>query len=327
MGKKLDQKVVVITGASSGIGRATALTLAGKGATLVLAARREHALRELAAECESLGARTLDVALDVTDQEAVNNLARTAVERFGRIDVWVNNAAVAMFAPFERTPSEAFRRVIETNLFGYVYGAWAVMPIFRAQGSGVLINIGSIDSRVSQPYTSAYTMSKHAVAGLGEVLRQELLLEGQKDIHVCTVMPPTIDTPLFQHAANYSGRAVKAMPPVYPAQEVADTIVSLIKHPEPEVAVGSAGKMITMQARMSRQAVEMQLAKMTDAQQFADDPAPDSEGNLFEPMPDYTGVSGGWKGEERSKARKLLALGAVGATAAGGWLWVRSRRQ
>lgn len=326
MGKKLDQKVVVITGASSGIGRATALTLARAGVTLVLTARREHAIRELAAECEALGARTLDVALDVTDQDAVNNLARTASERFGRIDVWVNNAAVAMFAPFERTPAEAFRRVIETNVFGYVYGAWAVMPIFRQQGSGVLINVGSIDSRVSQPYTSAYTMSKHAVAGLGEVLRQELLLDGQKHIHVCTVMPPTIDTPLFQHAANYTGRAVKAMPPVYPAQEVADAIVSLIKDPKPELVVGGAGKMIAMQQRMSRSAVEMQLAKMTDAKQFADEPALDTDGNLFEPMAEYTDVSGGWKGEERARGRKLAAVGAVGAAAAGGWLWLRSRR-
>ncbi len=140
MPRKVGDAVVVITGASSGIGRATALAFARRGATVVVAARREQALRGVATECEQLGGRALAVPTDVTDEAAVRSLARRAVESFGRVDVWVNNAAVGLFGRFEDTPLEAYRRVIETNLFGYIYGARAALPIFREQGSGVLIN-------------------------------------------------------------------------------------------------------------------------------------------------------------------------------------------
>jgi NAD(P)-dependent dehydrogenase (short-subunit alcohol dehydrogenase family) len=154
--RKLAESVVVITGASSGIGRAAAEAFANEGSTVVLAARREAALRDVAHHCEAMGARALVVPTDVTDEQAVNHLAQQALENFGRIDVWVNNAAVTLFARFEEAPSDVYRRVIETNLFGYIYGARYAIRAFREQGSGVLVNVSTVAALAPQPYTSAY---------------------------------------------------------------------------------------------------------------------------------------------------------------------------
>ena len=189
---------------------------------------------------------------------------------FGRIDVWVNNAAVGLFSRFEDAPIVDFRRVIETDLFGYVYGARAVLPLFYRRGRGVLINVGSVMSEVPGPYVSAYAIAKHGVRALGECLRQEVQLAGADDIKICTVMPATIDTPFFQHAANYTGRAVKAMPPVYPADSVAKTIVDLVDHPRREVVVGNAGRLMTMQQSLAPGMSERMLATMVDRQHLED---------------------------------------------------------
>lgn len=139
----IENTVTVITGASSGIGRATALAFAAAGGTVVVAARREAALDELAQECETSGGKALAVPVDVTDGPAVEALARRAIETFGRLDTWINNAAVTLFGRFEETPIADFRRVIDTNLLSYVHGARAILPWFREQGRGVLINVSS----------------------------------------------------------------------------------------------------------------------------------------------------------------------------------------
>ncbi|MEU4712374.1 SDR family NAD(P)-dependent oxidoreductase [Micromonospora purpureochromogenes] len=178
--------VVVITGASSGIGRATALAFADKGAAVVLAARREEALAEVAAECAQRGVQALVVPTDVTDPVAVEALGRRAAERFGRIDVWVNNAAVTVFGPFEETPLQDIRRVLDVNVMGYVHGARTALPYLREQGQGVLVNVSSIVGVVSQPYTHAYVMAKFAIRALSASLRQELRLTGRAG---CTSAP------------------------------------------------------------------------------------------------------------------------------------------
>jgi len=320
MSKKLKDLVVVITGASSGIGEATAFKFAEQGASVVLAARREWALREVAAECERLGGQALVVPTDVSDEAAVHELSRRALEAFGRIDIWVNNAAVGLFARFEEAPLADFRRVIETDLFGYVYGARAVLPLFYQRGRGTLINVGSIMSEVPGPYVSAYAIAKHGVRALGESLRQEAQLAGADDIKICTVMPATIDTPFFQHAANYTGRAVKAMPPVYPAESVAKTIVDLVEHPRREVVVGNAGRLMAMQQSLAPGLNERMLATMVDRQHLEDVPAPPTSGGLFSPMGRGASVEGGWRSPNgTSKARKLATAALVGIPAALLW--------
>jgi NAD(P)-dependent dehydrogenase (short-subunit alcohol dehydrogenase family) len=225
----LSDSVVVITGASSGLGRALALELAGRGSSLVIAARREGVLEEVAAECRSAGADVLVVKTDVTSEPQVEHLAAKAIERWGRIDVWINNAGVTLYALLEQGPFEPHRRVIETNLYGAIHGARAVVPVFRRQRRGVLINVGSVLSEVGQAFVPSYVISKFGVHGLSEALRVELADE--PEIHVCTVLPYAIDTPHFQVAANELGKAPYALPPVQSPETVARAIASVAERP------------------------------------------------------------------------------------------------
>lgn len=225
---RVKDHVAVVTGASSGIGRATALAFAGQGAAVVLAARGGEALEEVARECRVRGGQALAAPTEMTDPESVQELAQRAADRFGRIDIWVNAAALTLFGPFSEVPLADFRRVVDTNLMGYVHGARAALPYLREQGQGVLVNVSSVVGVVAQPYTHAYGVTKFAIRGLSASLRQELRLEGARKVRVCSVLPGTIDTPFFEHAANYTGRKVQAMPPVYTPENVARTIVNQI---------------------------------------------------------------------------------------------------
>src|SRR4051812_25244364 len=287
MTRPIEDSVVVITGASSGIGRAIALEFAGRGSSLAIASRAEDSLRQVAEECGRLGADVLVVPTDTTDEMAVQSLAHQTVERFGRIDVWVNDAAVSLFARFEESPPDDYRQVIETNLFGYIYGARAALPYMRRQCSGTLINIASMVSAIPQPYTSAYVISKAGVRALGACLRQELALDGTQDIHVCTVMPAAIDTPFFQHAANYTGRPVKAIRPVYEPELVAQAVARLVEAPRREVFVGNAARVLSAQMTMMPAATERIVATMVDKDHLRSDAqSPPTKGNLYQPMPE-----------------------------------------
>ncbi len=217
---------MVVTGASSGLGRATAFELANRGATVILAARRKAALLEVAQRC---GPRAFVVETDVTNEDDVQLLARTALDEYGRIDVWINNAGVTYYAALEDGPMEPHRRVIEANLFGAMHGARAAVPIFRRQRHGVLINVGSVLSEVGQAFVPSYAISKFGVRGLSEALRVELADE--RDIHVCTVLPYAIDTPHFQVAANRIGKRPRALPPMQSPEKVARAIAALVERP------------------------------------------------------------------------------------------------
>lgn len=328
MPRKIEDSVVVITGASSGIGRAAALAFARLEATVVLAAREEQTLREVADECERAGGRALVVPTDMAVEAEVQELARRAVESFGRVDTWINNHGVSLFAPFDTSPMDEYRRVIEVDLFGTIYGARAVLPIFRKQGSGVLINTGSMVSLLPEPYVSSYVVAKHGVRGLGMSLRQELALAGAKEIHVCTVMPATIDTPFFQHAANYMGRATKAMPPVYTAERVAETYVSLARRPKREVFVGNVARMMWLQFLLAPGLTERQMAVMADnLHLYKDKSAAPTSGNLFKPMPELSRISGGWEGASGERTRGVAAAAAtVLVPALLAWRWYRRRQ-
>jgi NAD(P)-dependent dehydrogenase (short-subunit alcohol dehydrogenase family) len=225
----LQGKVVVITGASSGIGRATALAFSDAGCRLVLAARREDALEETADLCRRRGGTTLVVPTDVTVAADLERLRDEALGRWGRIDVWVNNAGTTYFARLDDGELEAHRRVIDTNLIAPMMATRLVLPVFRRQRSGTLINIGSVLSQVGQTFVPAYVISKFGLRGLSEAVRADVAdIPG---IQVSTVLPYAVDTPHFQHAANATGRQARAMQPVQDPETVARAIVDVAARP------------------------------------------------------------------------------------------------
>jgi short-subunit dehydrogenase len=293
--KNLQDHVVVITGASSGIGRATALKYARAGANLVLGARRKQVLKEVADECEGHGSEAIIVETDVSNENEVERLAEKAIKRFGRIDIWINNAGVATFGRYDEVPMEEHTQVIETNLLGTMYGAHTALQQFRKQGDGILINVSSYDGRGSAPYHASYVASKHGVRGLGMSIRQELWANNEKNIRVCTVMPVSIDTPFFQHAANHMGKPVLPIPPVYDVEEAANTLFSLASKPQDEVMVGRAGRLFGLQGKFAPKLTEKQMAWQTHRTEMGQKrSARDSSGSLFKPVQAGTGTRGGW---------------------------------
>ena len=303
--------VAVVTGASSGIGRATALALADRGAHVVLTARRDRALREVADECSARGAAVVVCAADTTDAAAVEDVARRAVDRFGRLDVWVNAAAVTAFGPFLEMPLADFRRVLDVNVMGYVHGARAALSYLRQQDSGVLVNVSSVLGAVSMPYGHGYAMSKFAVRALSGSLRQELRLDGLRGVKVCTVMPASIDTPMFQNAANYTGRKVRAMPPVYSPERVARTIVGVVRLPRREVVVGPLGHALVQQAKLAPGLTERLVALYVERTHLGKEPTGPTSGNLYDPADSISDVHGGWHGSRQTALRRAGVAAAV----------------
>lgn len=291
MAKASRDLVVVITGASSGIGRATALEFAKQGVNLVLAARSRENLEHTAQKCRKSGAQVLAIPTDVCREDEVEALAERAVERFGHIDVWINNAGVGLFSRFERAPLEEYRQVIETNLFGPIYGARAALKEFRRSNSGILINVSSQLAFGGSAYSSAYGISKYGVRALSDTLRQELLDTG---IRVCTVYPASTDTPFFQHAANYTGREVKPLGSVSNARDVAHAIVQLVRSPKPDTLVGKSGYIVEPLHWLAPRLHARVLRSKTERDHFQDKAAQPRQGNLFEPST-FASEKGGWK--------------------------------
>jgi len=193
--ESLRDQVVEITGASSGFGKGAALRFAEEGANLVLAARRKSLLKELAKGCEKLGVKTVVVETDVSNSDDMEDLAQKAVDEFGRIDVWVNNAGVSTFGRFDEIPLKEHEQVIETNLLGCVYGSYEALRRFRAQGEGVLINVASYLGKGSAPYQSSYVASKHGIVGFTKATAVEVAEEGIRANAIC---PGFVHTPLVQ---------------------------------------------------------------------------------------------------------------------------------
>lgn len=322
----LSNASVVITGASSGIGRAAARAFAGEGARLTLAARRGEVLEDVARECRNLGGAAQAVETDVGDPDSVRALARAAEEAYGGIDVWVNNAGVGAIGAYHEVPLEMHRQVIETNLLGAMNGAHAAIPVFLRQGRGVLVNNISMGAWTPMPFAAAYTASKFGLRGLSASLRQELA--EHPEIHVCGVFPSMIDTPGVAHGANLSGKRIDPGPYLYAPERVAEAIVGVVRHPRAEVAVGFPAGWARFAYGVAPLPTEAMVGLVARRAKDRALPAPRTEGGVMRPMPEGVRASGGWRERKgmpsagRINAVVLLAGAAVGL----GALALASRR-
>jgi NAD(P)-dependent dehydrogenase (short-subunit alcohol dehydrogenase family) len=310
----LEGIVVAITGASSGIGRATALHCASLGASVLLGARRGEVVAEVAEACQGAGGEAISCELDVSQAASVKAFAAAAVERFGRIDVWVNNAGVYSVGHFEDTPAEVFDHLLAINLGGVVAGSREALRQFRVQGTGTLINVSSMIGGLAGPYVSAYATSKWGVRGFSFALREEL--RDEPGINVCVVRPSSIDTPIFRHSANFSGRALKALTPTYPTEQAAQVIARLIAHPRREVVVGPSGRALVLAHALAPGLVDRVFGARATRNQFdGDEKAGDTDGNVLEPDPGWRSTSGDWPTVSRTRPVMLVPLVAAAAAA------------
>jgi short-subunit dehydrogenase len=303
MPRPVSNQVIVITGASSGIGRETAVMLGERGASVVLAARNEAALHEVAKEIDRLGGVAQVVVTDVAEWPQVERLAQAAVDRFGRIDTWVNNAAVSAYATVEELTVEEIERVLQVNLLGQIYGMKAVLPHLARQGQGTIINVASALAERAVPLQAAYCAAKHGVKGFTEALRVELARD-HPGITVTLILPSSINTPLFSHARSKLGVKPQPIPPVYEPRVVAETILFAAEHPRRTIVAGGSGKLLVQAEKLSPTLLDWYLLQNERGftQQRTDQPD-DGQDNLFAPM-SGTGSATGEFGQ-RAQATSL----------------------
>lgn len=319
--KPLARQVIVITGASSGIGRATALAAAERGASVVLAARGEDALKDVASTIARKGGKVHVLPTDVGDAAAMERLAQEAVRKFGTIDSWVNNAGVSIAGKLEDIPVDDARRLFDTNFWGVVHGSLAALPILKKNG-GALINIGSVTSDVSSPYMGIYAASKHAIKGFTDALRIELEME-EAPVSVTLIKPAPVATPVLEHQRNYLDRQATMPSPFYQPEDVADAILHAATHPSRDIFVGGAAHLGSAAGRAFPHLSDRVFAALAP-KLFRTDHAPaEKQDNLHAPS-QHAAVHGDPRGHtpRRSlytRARlspgvtSLIGLGAVAA--------------
>jgi short-subunit dehydrogenase len=247
--KPLDQQVIVITGASSGIGLCTALLAAEAGASLVIAARNGETLDTVVGQIEQAGGQAMAVPTDVGDREQLLALADAAVERFGRIDTWINDAGVAIYGRLEEVDDADSRRLFDTNFWGVVNGSLAALPHLRRTG-GALINIGSEVSDAVVPLQGMYSASKHAVKGFTDALRVEVEEVDDSPVSITLIQPTAVNTPYPQHARNYMAQEPKLPSPMIDPQQVAEAILKAATEGGRDVKVGTMAKLNTMTSKL-----------------------------------------------------------------------------
>jgi short-subunit dehydrogenase len=273
--------VIVITGASSGIGLATAQAAANAGAKLVLAARSGQTLDHICADLTAAGAQAVPVVCDVADRAQVDHLAQTAVSEFGRIDTWVNNAGLGIYGRIDRVPLDDARRLFDINFWGLVHGSLAALPHLRKQG-GALINVGSEASDAAAPILGFYVASKHAVKGFTDSLRIELERVDRAPVSVTLIQPTAVDTLFDQHARNYMDKDADLPTPMVDPEKVADAILHAATHPTRETKVGLMAKVNTFAAKHLGPVADRLAAKQLQNLQRNDAPQT-PEGTLYIP--------------------------------------------
>jgi short-subunit dehydrogenase len=326
MGRPLNDQVIVITGASQGIGRETALQLAAHGASIVIAARNEVALRELATQVERLGGQVESVVTDVAEHDQVERLAERAVERFGRIDTWVNNAAVSIYATVEQLEPDEMERLLKVNLLGPMFGSKAAVARMKPRGEGTIINVGSALSERAIPLQSAYVASKHGLQGFTEALRLELQHEGA-GIDVILILPSSMNTPLFRSARSKLGVQPMPVPPVYEPRVVAEAICHAAQHGGREIVVGGWGKLLVVGQRLSASLLDRYMLQGGRAFEQQRTQRPDDHrDNLFEASTGPGSTTGEFGSGSKSTSlytsllelhpnRKRIAAAAMGLAA------------
>ena len=290
--KPVEEQVVALMGASSGIGREAALQFAGRGAKVVVSARNKEGLDSLVEEIRSAGGEATAVVAEVTDFDQVKAVADRAAESYGRLDTWVHLAAVSIFAPFDDTTPEEFKQVVEIDLVGQAYGAMAALPHIKREGGGALVHVTSVVARRAVPLQSAYCAAKHGVDGLLESLRVELR-RGGWPIGVTNVMPAAINTPFFDKARTKLGVKPKGFPPMYAPGVVADALLYAAERAPRDIVAGGAAKGMILGQRLSPRLMDAMLLRGSFGSQMTDEPKPaDAPDGLFEPLENQNRIDG-----------------------------------
>ena len=282
--KALEDQTIVITGASSGIGLATARRAAERGARVVLSSRNEEDLRRECDQIRARGGRATFVVADVAVPQAVDRIAEAAIQEFGGFDTWVNNAGVSIYGKVTEIPLADKRRLFDTNFWGVVHGCRSAVRHLRDRG-GAIINIGSIVSDRAIPLQAVYSASKQAVQGYTDGLRMEL--EHDKlPISVTLVKPSAIDTPYLEHARNYMDEAPNFPPPVYSPDVVAEAILECAERPVREVTVGGGGRLMAVMGRVAPRTTDLYMEQTMFRQQKSEARSPQTQDSLYTPGQD-----------------------------------------
>ena len=318
-------QVVVVTGASSGVGRATAVAFASRGARVGLLARGEDGLEGARRDVEANGGEALARPTDVADPDQVEAAAAAVEERLGPVDVWVNNAMTSVFAPFADVTAEEFRRVTDVTYLGVVYGTMSALRRMRGRDRGVIVQVGSALAYRGIPLQTAYCGSKHAIQGFTESLRCELLHDGS-NVRVTMVQLPALNTPQFDHVEARLPNRPQPVPPIYQPELAADAIVWAADHPRRrETWVGGTTAATVAADKVVSGLLDRYLARTGFEAQQAPEPYRGGPANLWRPVPGDPGAHGRFDSVSKDRSvqvwlarhRGRLAAGLAAATAMG----------
>ena len=314
---------IVITGASSGIGAATAIAFAAQGARLVLAARGEAGLKDIAKRCRDAGGIAQTRVVDVTDAAAVAAFAAEANDLLGGIDLWFSCVGVGVLGKYQDVPMAEHARVIAANLVGHMNDAHAVLPIFLKQDCGTWVNMISVGGFVATPYAAAYSASKFGLRGFSEALRGEM--SKKPNIHVCDVYPTFVDTPGVDHAGNYTGAELSLPPGALSPETVAKAVMRLARRPRNTTVVGAPAIAFKLGQIVAPNLGAAVMNGFLDIWSKRADPTGNTSGSLFDPPETPSGPDGGRRrpDQRRKAAVAAGATAAVGLAGLGAWLWRR----